>query len=124
MYRQTGLIVGGLLLIHAVAGSSNWYRSGGGPLPLYPSSPKRQQLPYHPVARFRGADTPRHFNYYSQGYDIKPLDYLPPSYNQIPDSYVDDKMNAGELLALLFSNIKDEEAAKMRGTVRFGIVKR
>ncbi|KAF6210289.1 hypothetical protein GE061_013393 [Apolygus lucorum] len=123
MYRQTGIIVAGLLLVHVVAGS-NWYRSGGGPLPLYPSSPKRQQLPYHPVARFRGADAPRPFNYYSPAYDVKPYDYLQPSYNQIQDNYIDDKMNAGELLALLFSNIKDQEAAKMRGTVRFGIVKR
>lgn len=48
----------GKLIFRVPVMASSW---GGGsrisPLPLYPSSGKRHQLPYHPVARFKGADT-------------------------------------------------------------------
>ncbi|XP_073978202.1 uncharacterized protein [Rhodnius prolixus] len=111
----SGAILTVMVITHTVA-AMTWM--DGAPLPLYHArSGKRQHLPYHPVARFRGADSRPYYPYEFTTYN----DFLPSI--STADSY-DKKMNAGELLALLFSGLKDNESARMRGTLRFGIVKR
>ncbi|XP_014244397.1 uncharacterized protein LOC106663821 isoform X2 [Cimex lectularius] len=104
-----------MVLLHTVG--AEWSRST--PMRLFRTTGKRQHLPYHPVARFRGADSRPYFVY-----DTVPpyQEYEPPPVVQDPTNL--PKLNAGELLALLFSGLKDDSSSRMRGTLRFGIVKR
>ncbi|KAK9506753.1 hypothetical protein O3M35_008630 [Rhynocoris fuscipes] len=91
----------------------------GAPLPLYhPRSGKRQHLPYHPVARFRGADSRPYFSY-----DYNTYNDFTPTFTRA-DVEEKQQMNAGELLALLFARLKENELSRMKGTLRFGILKR
>nr|XP_024217964.1 uncharacterized protein LOC112211123 [Halyomorpha halys] len=109
-----------LFLVQGIA-AGGWF--DGPPSPLYPSSGKRHHLPYHPVARFRGADTRP---YYPYEVNLFPEYIPPPSVSQVGQGAVPEgPMNAGELLALLFSGIRQgEQSSRMRGTLRFGIARR
>nr|ATU82999.1 secreted hypothetical protein [Pristhesancus plagipennis] len=110
------VILTAILIIQTVAGMT-WM--DGAPLPLYhPRSGKRQHLPYHPVARFRGADSRPYFSY-----DYNTYNDFTPTFTRA-DVEEKQQMNAGELLALLFARLKENELSRMKGTLRFGILKR